>query len=178
MLVFLFGGLLISQPPAHSPFPSRPVPHTTVVLMINAPVERVFDYVLPIDLAPIFKSVRGIPAVKGTSSVAGWDRIGLTHTVYFDTGDTAHEALTHYQRPAAFAYRVSHFSSALKRLALYADGDWVLTELPNPETRVEGTYRATPRNGLTRLFLRRFLRRRFRPYLQSALTIIKNDLES
>jgi hypothetical protein len=178
MLVYLLGGLLISQSPATSPASSRSLPQTTVVLTINAPVERVFNYVVPVDLAHIFRATKGIPAVKSTSSVPGWDRVGLSRTVYFETGDTAREQLTHYQRPVTFAYRVSHFSSVLKRIALHADGNWVFTELPNHQTRVEWTYRVTPHNGLARMILRRFLKRRFRPYMQSALTIIKNDLES
>lgn len=154
------------------------VPQTTVTVVIDSPIEKAFDYIVPIDLARIFKRYKTYPAVTHTSVRDDWKTAGMTRTVFFEDGTTSQETLTLVDRPAAFAYRIYDFTSPnLKRGAKRIEGSWVFTDLGNQRTRIEWTYKIIPRHVVARWILSRLVKKDINALLTNALSIIKDDLE-
>ena len=67
--------------------------------------ERVFDYVMPVELSTVIKRWGPLPGVKGVRDQSGeWDHVGATRTVLLEDGSSAHEELTAVNRPHHFGY--------------------------------------------------------------------------
>jgi Polyketide cyclase / dehydrase and lipid transport len=97
----------------------------TVTATTGAAVERAFDAIAPIDLSRIFTGFGPLPAVRGVRGQAGaWDHLGATRVVELSDGSEAREAITAYERPRHFAYRVGPFTGPFRRLVRAADGAW------------------------------------------------------
>lgn len=161
----------ISQPKKH--------PETKVVMTINAQIDTAFHYIAPINLMHILRGNTMIPAIVDTSIKEGWNRAGVTRTVFFKDGSTSQESLLTVQAPHSFSYKNEHFTSKvlaflLKRL----EGEWLFTDLGNNTTKIEWTYRAIPTNSFTRIIVKLVLMKAVNLMLKSALDIIKEDLES
>ena len=62
-------------------------------MTINAPINAIFDYIVPVDFSHIFKRYKRLRAIKNTSVKEDWTTPGLTRTVYFEDGPTAQESL-------------------------------------------------------------------------------------
>jgi hypothetical protein len=158
---------------------SEKSPETKVVMVIHAQIDKAFHYIAPINLMHILRGNAMIPAIVDTSIKEGWNRAGLTRTVFFKDGSTSEESLLTVQAPRSFSYRNEHFTSKvlaflLKRL----EGEWLFTDLGNNNTKIEWTYRAVPTNFLTRMIVKLVLMKAVNAMLKSALNIIKEDLES
>ena len=158
---------------------SEKSPETKVVMTINAPIDKAFHYIAPINLMHVFLGNAMIPAIIDTSIKEGWNKPGLTRTVFFKDGSTSQESLLTVQAPNSFSYRNEHFTSKvlaflLKRL----EGEWLFTDLGNNYTKIEWTYRAVPTNFFARIIVKLVLMRAVNSMLKSALDIIKEDLES
>ncbi len=158
---------------------SKKFPSATVVMTVNAQIDKAFNYVAPINLMHIFRGSPLISAIVDTSIKEGWNKAGLVRTIYFKDGSTSQESLLTMEAPKSFSYKNDHFTSKvlgflLKRL----EGIWFFTDLGNNKTKIEWTYTAIPANFVAKIFVRLVLIRAVHSMLKDALTIIKNDLDS
>lgn len=97
----------------------------TVEADIKANQSVVFEHIVPIDLASIFRGYGPLPAVTNTQNQTGaWDAAGQTRTVLLSDGSSARELLTKYEYPHYFSYTVSGFTGVLRFLTTSANGEW------------------------------------------------------
>lgn len=154
-------------------------PEITIVMNVNAPIDTAFNYIAPINLMHIFRGNAMIPAIVDTSVKEGWNKAGLTRTIYFKDGSTSQESLLTVNAPISFSYKNERFTSkVLSALLKRLEGEWLFTDFGNSKTKIEWTYRAVPTNFLARLMVKLVLMRAMRSMLKDALDIIKKDLES
>lgn len=155
------------------------IPETTVVMTINAQIDKAFNYIAPINLMHILRGNAMIPAIVDTSVKQGWNKAGLSRTIYFKDGSTSQESLLTVEAPISFSYKNEHFTSkVLAMLLKRLEGEWLFTDLGNNVTKIEWTYRAVPTNVFARLMVKLVLMKAVRSMLQDALNIIKHDLET
>ena len=173
MLVWLTVGLLISAHRATA----RP-PQVKIAMTIHAPIEQVFNYIVPVDLAHVFKRYKSLPAVVNTSIKEGWTKPGLSRTVYFEDGSTSQESMLTLIPHTSFSYSNKDFTSSLRFLVKTIDGKWLFTDLGNGETKAEWTYTLNPKNFVTRGVINLAVKKNLRRYLTNALVVLKDDLES
>jgi hypothetical protein len=158
---------------------SRKFPETTVVIIVRSKIDRAFNYIAPINLMHILQGNAMIPAIIDTSVKEGWNKAGLTRTIYFKDGSTSQESLLTVNAPTSFSYKNEHFTSkVLAALLTRLEGQWLFTDLGNNKTKIEWTYRAIPTNFFAGLFVKLILMKAVRSMLKNALDIIKSDLES
>lgn len=150
---------------------------TKAEIIIDSEANRVFDYIVPIDLSHIFKRYKRLPAVVNTSVKGDWKTPGLTRTVFFDDGTTAKESLLTVVQGKSFSYKIQDFDSSLKYLAKHIDGEWIFTDLGNGKTKIEWTYSITPKNFVACAVVKNFVLKDINVLLHNALAIIKEDLE-
>ena len=152
-------------------------PTAVVSIFIDAPVESVFDYIVPIDLSHIFRRYKNLPAIDSTSNQERWYTPGMERTVYFEDGSTAHEHLVSVNPSTDFSYQINGFTSFLGKLAEQINGKWVFTETQPGQTHIEWTYELEPKNFLAGFIIRTFVLKNLKGLLNNALAIIKADLE-
>lgn len=163
----------------HAVTKRRKTLQTTVVMTVNAPIDKTFNYIAPINLMHIFRGSALIPAIVDTSVKEGWNKAGLVRTIYFKDGSTSQETLLTMDPPTSFTYKNEHFTSGvLKSLLVRLEGEWLFTDLGNDQTKIEWTYRAIPTSFIARVLVETVLMRAVRSMLTNALTIAKHDLES
>ena len=154
-------------------------PEITVVVTIDSPIDKAFNYIAPVNLVHIFRGNVLIPAINDTSVKQGWNKAGLRRTVYFADGSTSQESLLTINAPMSFSYKNEHFTSkVLSALLKRLEGAWLFTDLGDNKTKIEWTYRAVPTNFFARMFVKLVLMKAVHAMLKDALAIIKNDLES
>jgi hypothetical protein len=146
-------------------------------MTINAPTDKAFNYIVPVDLAHIFKRYKGLPAIVKTNETEKWLKGGLTRTVFFEDGSTSKESLLTVVPAISFSYKIEDFTSQLRFLAKRIEGDWLFTDLGNGQTKIEWTYKIVPKNALARGVIKLALLKKVNGLLTNALTILKNDLE-
>ncbi len=147
-------------------------PQTVVEMIVNAPIETAFHYIAPINLMHIFRGTALIPAIVDTSIKEGWNKAGLSRTIYFKDGSTSQETLLTIESPTAFSYKNERFTSlVLKSLLTRFEGEWLFTDLGDDRTKIEWTYRAIPTNFAARLIIEVVLIKAIRSMLKNALTI-------
>src|SRR5438309_1952849 len=86
-------------------------PETKIVITINAQIDKAFNYIAPINLMHIFRGNAMIPAIVDTSVKEGWNKAGITRTIYFKDGSTSQESLLTVNAPVSFSYKNEHFTS-------------------------------------------------------------------
>ena len=154
-------------------------PENTLTMIINSSIDKVFNYVLPINLTHIFRGSMIIPAIINTSIKEGWDHAGLVRTLYFKGGSTSRESLLTMSAPKSFSYKNDRFTSPLFRSLIESlEGEWSFTDLGNEQTKIEWTYRAIPKNSGASVLIDTVLMKQVNSMQLNALTIIKKDLES
>ena len=149
-------------------------PSATVETTVSQDPLTSFLRVVPIPLQQIFHAGKGIPAITGTSVVTPWDAVGQSRRVFFASGDSAREEITHYEPGRYFAYRVSEFTLPAKYVAKYAVGEWWWSQ-QGGQTTIRWRYTFVPKNFLVRPFLALFIRYRWLPYMQAAMTRVQQD---
>ncbi|UFZ03490.1 SRPBCC family protein [Bradyrhizobium ontarionense] len=154
--------------------------HLTVAVtheaFVPGRIDDVFDFVAAEDVLPKILTGYGlVPAVAFTSDISGpWDQPGSHRVVHLADGSTVDEGVTHYDRAAYFAYRVSNPSFALKHLMTGATGQFWF-EATEGGTRVRWTYTFHAKNRLTRLPLTLFVKSQWNGYMDVCLrNIIKH----
>ncbi|SHH48029.1 Polyketide cyclase / dehydrase and lipid transport [Chryseolinea serpens] len=157
---------------------SNKYPQTVVVMTINAPAGEAFDYIAPIYLPHIFPGTALIPAIVDTSVNEGWNKAGLSRTVYFKDGTTSKETLLTYNEPVSFSYKNEQFTSKmLGALMIRLEGEWEFTDLKNGTTKITWIYRTIPKGFFSRIFIKYVLLKALHSMLVQALTIAKQDME-
>jgi len=147
-------------------------------IIVDAPVEKAFDVIVPIDLSKIFTGHMGLPAVTGQRDATGaWDAVGQTRTVLLSDKSEAQEALLGYERPNGFNYRVSDFTGSLRFLAQRAEGRWWFTGLPDGSTRVRWQYAFIPASKLSRPIMVLVAHALWKGYMKKALKVCKEVAE-
>lgn len=96
---------------------SKNFPKTTVIMIVDSPIDSVFNYIVPVDLSHIFKRYKNLPGIINTSIKEGWTTPGLTRTIYFQDGSTSKESLLTVVPYTSFSYKNESFSSSLRHLA-------------------------------------------------------------
>ena len=158
---------------------SKMYPQTVVVMTIHAPAKEAFEYFAPIYLPRIFPGTSLIPGIVDTSIKEGWNKAGLSRTVYFKDGTTSKETLLTYTVPNSFSYKNEQFTSRmLGSLMTRLEGEWLFIDLKNGTTKIEWTYRTIPKGFFSRLFIKYVLINAIHDMLVKALTIAKRDLET
>lgn len=155
----------------------KKIPSTTVTTIVGASADQAFRYIVPIELAHIFKRYKRLPAVVRTDEAAKWETAGLTRTVYFEDGTTARETLLTVVPHQSFSYKVEQFSSSLRLLAQRVEGQWTFTDLGDGRTKIEWTYKVIPRSIVGRWVLNGMVMKDIKGLLTNALAIIRADLE-
>jgi len=159
----------------------RKYPNLTVSVDVQSTLslQQTFEYVVPIDLEHIFNErYKNIPAIDSTSNEKAWYTAGMTRTVYFDDGTTSDETLLTLTPHSGFTYRVTGFTSALRRLIRQINGSWTFTELDNGKIRIAWTYEFIPKNFIARFLVNIIVKKRVHIVMTNALRIIKEALES
>ena len=147
-------------------------------MTIKAPVDRAFNYIVPVDLSHIFKRYENFPAIIRTDEKEKWEKAGLKRTVYFEDGSTSEETLLTVVPPSSFSYRIENFTSSLRFLAKRIEGDWLFTDTGNGQTNIVWTYRIVPKNFIARGIINLVLLKKVKGLLTNALTTLKADLEA
>jgi hypothetical protein len=144
-------------------------------IVIEGSPERVFPYVLTVDLPLIFKRTGLIPAISGSEGSRSWDRSGLRRTVRFEDGSSAKEELTLVDAPKAFAYRIQDFTSILGRLVDHIQGDWALSAMSPTNTAIRWRYSLFPKNRAVALVARILIAPMIARMMAKALGILKRN---
>lgn len=152
-------------------------PQTKIVMIINAPINNAFNYIVPIELSHIFKKYKNLPAIIKTDETEKWITPGLSRTVTFEDGSTSKETLLTVVPNSSFSYKIENFTSQLRFLAKKVEGNWIFTELENGQTKIEWTYKIVPKNFIARRLIKIFLLKNVTVLLTNALIILKEDLE-
>ena len=139
-------------------------------IVVPGDIAAVFDFVSAEDVLPKILTGYGlVPGVVSTTDVSGpWDRPGSHRIVHLSDGSTVHEGVTHYDRPAYFAYRVSDPSFALKHLMRQARGEFWF-ERAGTRTQMTWTYSFEPKNVLSRIPLSLFVSTQWKGYMDVCL---------
>lgn len=156
---------------------NKKVPQTKATILINAPIDTAFNYIVPIDLAHIFKRYKRLPAIIKTNEVEKWNKAGLVRTVFFEDGSTAKESLLTVLPSNSFSYKIEDFTSQLRFLAKRIEGNWTFTALSAGQTKIEWTYKIIPKNFIARGLIKWMLLKDINALLNKALIILKDDLE-
>ncbi len=148
----------------------------TLERFIPGDTGEVFDFVAAQDVLPKILTGYGlVPGVASTSDVSGpWDQPGSTRIVHLLDGSTVREGLTHHERPAYFAYRVSDPSFSLKHLMSHARGQWWFTAVDGG-THVKWTYTFQAKNALARIPLRLFVGTQWKGYMKVCLNKVADQ---
>ena len=153
-------------------------PQTQVIMTINAPIDTAFNYIVPVDLAHIFKRYKRFPAITKTNETEKWIKGGLTRTVFFEDGSTSKETLLTVVLHQSFSYKIENFTSQLRFLAKRIEGDWIFTDIGNGQTKIVWTYKIIPKHFIARGLIKLVLLKDVNVLLMNALTTLKRDLES
>ena len=122
----------------------------TIAATANAPLEKAFEIIAPIDVPTIMPGYGPLPAVTGVENQTGaWDAVGQTRIVRLADNTMAREELTLYEAPHRFGYSVSAWSGTMKFLARGAKSEWHFSEIAAHQTRIEWRYAFTPRSMWT-----------------------------
>lgn len=114
----------------------------------NAPINKTFEIIVPIDVPTIMPGYGPLPAVTGIEAQTGaWDAVGQTRTIRLADGTCAREEITLYEAPHRFGYTVSAWSGALKYLARQAKSEWRFSEVAANQTRITWLYAFSPRSA-------------------------------
>ena len=119
----------------------------SIAATANAPLEKAFEIIVPIDVPTIMPGYGPLPAVTGVENQTGkWDAIGQTRTVRLADETTAREEITNYEAPNRFDYTVSDWSGAMKFLTRHAKSEWSFREIAAHQTRITWRYTFAPRS--------------------------------
>jgi hypothetical protein len=154
------------------------VPQTKIIMTINSPIDTAFNYIVPVDLAHIFKRYKIFPAIVNTSIKESWIKPGLKRTVYFDDGTTAEERLLTVIPNTSFSYEIQNFTSKLRFLAKKIEGEWQFIDLGDGQTKIEWTYKVVPKNFIAQGYVNILVMKNVKGLLNNAALILKEDLES
>jgi hypothetical protein len=152
----------------------------TVTAEVEAPIEDVYDYVARRDTpARDLRPYLLVPGVRGDKLLTpgGWDHSGARRIVLLDDGARCVEQLDELERPSHFSYHSNDYSFPLGLMIGEARGSWTFGTTAQSTTSVSWTYTFTPRSCMSKLELRVFAQKMFKPYMERAMTSITRHIE-
>lgn len=160
---------------------------------VAAPIERVFDVFMPMDLRKIMVGYGPLPAVTAIEDQTGdWDSVGESRIIRLADGHGMLEVLTAVERPERFAYTVSELTNILRFLVTRFHGEWIFEPVPDGPaaspapsapsvgpavTRATWRYSFEPRSLLTKPIAAFVLTQFWRPCMQQALELATAEIE-
>jgi len=150
-----------------------------VLETIHVPIKIAFDYIQPVPLPDIFPGYGSIPAVVKSNEQQEWIEAGLSRTVTFADGNSAHESMQHVDYPNYFSYQLDNFSSeALSQLIERVEGAWVFIAADDEKVIIDWKYAFIPRNEEAKKVIEQHVLPDFQGMLEQAMRICKEKLES
>jgi hypothetical protein len=147
----------------------------TTICSVYQPINKAFEYIIPINLPHIFKKFKYFPAVISTNETQKWITAGLVRNVFFEDGNTAQEELMVVNNPKYFAYRITKFTSPLRFLINQIDGSWEFEQVQD-KTSIVWKYELIPKNIIAQWVISLFVYKDLKVFLQNAMNIIESDL--
>lgn len=142
----------------------------SIAATANAPLEKTFEIIVPIDVPTIMPGYGPLPAVIGVENQTGdWDAVGQTRIVRLADNTTAREEITDYHAPNLFGYTVSDWSGAMKHLAREAKSEWQFSEIAANQTQISWRYTFAPRSTWTAWLLLAVVQLLWRGAMKQAL---------
>ena len=152
---------------------------TSVIVDINAPLERTFETAVSIRASDLIQKWGPLPGISETQGHdAPWSSPGQTREYQLTDNSSVSEKLTGFTRNATFAYNVFGFTSVLKTLVRDARAEWHFTQVAAGRTQIDWTYFFTPTNSLSEPVLWFFVKTLWPGYLRSALSRVKMKAEN
>jgi uncharacterized protein YndB with AHSA1/START domain len=156
-------------------------PNSTVAKVtrtINRPIAEVFDYIVPVSIPHIFPRQGEAAGVVATSITSDWGTPGQQRIVTMDDDSTFHETLLTIDQNKSFTYKCEDFTSeALSGTIQGIEGGWTFVDNGNDTTSLEWNYALIPASEETLSIVVEQLVPVYRDRLETAVTILKSDLE-
>jgi hypothetical protein len=156
-------------------------PNATVAKVtrtINRPITEVFNYIVPVSIPHIFPRSGEAAGVAATTITTDWGTPGQQRICTFDDDTTMHETLLTVEQDKAFSYKCEDFTSeALSGAIQRIDGSWIFTDHGNGTTGIEWDYALVPVSDETLPVVAEKLTPVYRDRMETAVTILKSDLE-
>lgn len=156
-------------------------PSVVVPVDINSKLslKESFEYIVPMDLEHIFnKPHKLIPSIDSTSNQEAWFYPGMHRVVHFTDGSTSQEELLSITPSSGFTYKVTGFTSSLRRLIKQINGSWTFVEREDGHIHIEWTYEFVPKNFIARFLVKNIVIKQIKVPMRNALQIMKDELES
>jgi hypothetical protein len=149
-----------------------------VTRTINRPITEVFKYIVPVSIPHIFPRQGEAPGVAATTITSDWGTPGQQRICTFDDDTTMHETLLTVEQDKSFSYKCEDFSNeGLAGLIQRIDGNWNFVDHGNGTTSLEWDYILIPKNDDVLPIVVNELVPVYRDRLETAVTILKSDLE-
>ena len=149
-----------------------------VTRTINRPVSTVFNYIVPVDIPHIFPRQGNAPGVVANTVTTDWGTPGQKRVTRFDDDSTIDETLLSVVPDKSFSYLIENFTSpAMKGVVDRIEGTWQFTDNGNGTTSIEWIYALVPASEEKRSDVIEHMLPVYRDRLETAMTIMKSDLE-
>lgn len=149
-----------------------------VTRTINHPISEVFKYIVPVDIPHIFPRQGSAPGVVANTVTTDWGTAGQQRVTTFDDGSTLDETLLTVVPDKSFSYLVENFTSpAMKGVVDRIEGRWDFKDNGDETTSIEWIYTLFPASIESRSAVIEKMLPVYRDRLETAMTILKNDLE-
>jgi len=168
-----------TQAAASAPRISADQVSSTVSVVVDAPLSRVFDYVVREDTPQ--RDLRGYGPIAGVKkdvrlTEGGWDHAGARRVILFEDGTTVHETIEALDPRGRFRYRVFDFSSSFGAFIAEGRGYWDFAAAGN-QTRVTWTHVLTAKSCEARPFVRAAVAVFFQPFMEKGIDSIRRHVE-
>ena len=158
--------------------PSSQAVVAKVTRTINQPISAVFKYIVPVDIPHIFPRQGAAPGVVANTVTTEWGTAGQQRVTTFDDGSTIDETLLTVVEDKSFSYLIENFTSpAMKGVVDRIEGTWDFTDNGDDTTSIEWIYALTPSSEDARAVVAEQMLPIYRDRLETAMTILKADLE-
>lgn len=156
----------------------------TVVDTINVPVARFQQLSNQIGIQEIGNSdkYKDLPKIERTVPIQGdFTSVGDSRRAYFNTGATVLETVI-VATPVAnevyeFAYELTEIKLPLKKAAKKARGHFICTALSDGRTKIVWTYGFLQKNFITKMLLKRYIKRTHRFWMHDTLAEMNSIIE-
>ena len=145
-------------------------------MVARTPLQWTWDVLTPIDPTRFYPKYGPLPATVAVREQTGpWNVVGQTRTLLLSDGGSVVETITDIRVHSFFAYELSDFQKAFKRLVDHARAEWTFAEVDGG-TLVHWTYEFFPRKrwGWLVALIVRFW---WDPYMRSVLPEIVHEAE-
>jgi hypothetical protein len=156
-------------------------PNSTIAKVtrtINRPITEVFNYIVPVSIPHIFPRQGEAAGVAATTITSDWGTPGQQRICTFDDDTTMHETLLTVEQDRSFTYRCEDFTGEVLAGAIQRiDGSWNFVDHGNGTTSLEWDYVLVPKSDDVLAIVVEKLVPVYRDRMETAVTILKSDLE-